>query len=145
MSRRLAFILALLLLPSLRQSSCGEEPTPSINVQDHRAEIRAGLLRCTPLGSNSRDVLAFIKNRLLHKDDVAPRLENHPAIGDTAEQSNRRGKKSIQLELGRYLTHPEVIYLTAPVMMEREVTAQWAFDEHDRLIEIFVDKKSALY
>ena len=145
MIRRLTFILSLLLLSFFRQPSRGEEPTPPINVQEHRAQIRSGLLRATPLGSNARDVLAFIKNRLLRKGDVPPRLENHPAIGDTAEQSNRRGTKSIQLEIGRYLTHPEVIYLTAPIMMEREVTAQWAFDEHDRLIEIFVDKKSALY
>jgi len=102
-------------------------------------------LRSTPLGANSRDVLAFIKKSLLRKGDAAPRLENHSAIGETAERSVRRGTKSIRLELGRYLTHPEVIFLTAPIMMEREVTAQWAFDEHDRLTEIFVDKKSSLY
>ena len=123
----------------------GEEPTPPINVQKHRAEIRTALLRYTPLGSNPRDVLAFIKKSLLRKGDAAPRLENHSAIGEAAEQSDRRGTKSIRLELGRYLTHPEVIFLTAPIMMEQEVTAQWAFDAHDRLIEIFVDKKSSLY
>ena len=123
----------------------GEEPTPPINVQKHRAEIRTALLRHTALGSSPQNVLAFIKNRLLQKDDALPLLENHPAVGATAGQSNRRGTKSIQLELGRYLAHPEVIFLAAPIMMEEEVTAQWAFDAHDRLIEIFVDKKSALY
>jgi hypothetical protein len=139
------FIFVFLLLSALRQPICGEEPTPPVNVEDHRAEIRTALLRFTPLGSSPQDVLAFIKNRLLRKDDVPPRLENHSAIGETAEQSSRRGTKSIQLELGRYLTHPEVIFLTAPIVMEKEVTAQWAFDQHDRLIEIFVDKQAALY
>ncbi len=143
--RRIAFILVLLLLSAFRQPVRGEEPTPPLNVQDHRAEIRAALLRSTPLGSKPRDVLTFIKNRLLQKDDASPLLENHPAIGEAAERSDRRGTKSIRLEVGRYLTHPEVIFLTAPIMMEQEVTAQWAFDEHDRLVEIFVDKKSALY
>lgn len=145
MSRPHTFILALLLLCLFQRPLLSEEPTPPVNVKDHRAEIRAALLRYTPLGSNPRDVLAFIKNRLLQEDDALPLLENHSAIGAAAEQSNRRGTKSIQLELGRYLTHPEVIFLTAPIMMEQEVLAQWAFDDRDRLVEIFVEKKPAVY
>jgi hypothetical protein len=29
--------------------------------------------------------------------------------------------------------------------MQREVSAQWAFDQQDHLIDIFVDKESAVY
>jgi hypothetical protein len=122
-----------------------DEPTPPINVQDHRTQIRTALLHYTPLGSRSQNVLAFIKGRLLRPDDAMPALENHPAIGDATEKAGARGVKSIRLELGRYLAHAEIIFLTAPVLEEREVIAQWAFDRNDQLIQIFVDKKSALY
>ena len=47
--------------------------------------------------------------------------------------------------LGQYYDHPEIIFLTAPMLMQKEVSAQWAFDEHDRLIEIFVDKATEVY
>jgi len=145
-SRHCSFVIVLLsLLVATHQELRSEEPTPAVNVQDHRAQIRSALLHYTPPGSRPQDVLAFIKGRLLHPDDAVPGLENHPAVGDAAEKAGTRGVKSIRLELGRYLAHVEIIFLTAPVMEEREVIAQWAFDRNDRLIEIFVDKKSALY
>ena len=31
------------------------------------------------------------------------------------------------------------------MIMRREVSAQWAFNEHDRLIDIFVDKRTGVY
>jgi hypothetical protein len=31
------------------------------------------------------------------------------------------------------------------MIMRRQVNAQWAFDENDRLIDIFVDKRTGVY
>jgi hypothetical protein len=53
--------------------------------------------------------------------------------------------KRISVDLGQYYFHPEIIFLSAPVLMQREVTAQWVFDQHDRLIDIAVEKKNRLY
>src|SRR5205085_9594304 len=112
---------------------------PPIDVKDHRAEIREALLNYTPIGSTPQDVLKFISERLLHQDESLPLVESHGATGPSAENSPKRGVKSVRLYLGHYLNHPETFFLSAPVLMQKEVTAQWAFDDRNRLIEIFVD------
>jgi hypothetical protein len=118
---------------------------PPIDVKDHRAGIRKALLKYTPSGSTPPDVLKFISERLLHQDESLPPVENHGATGLSAEHSPKRGVKSIRLYLGHYLDHPETFFLSAPVLMQKEVTAQWAFDDRNRLIEIFVDKEAGVY
>jgi len=118
---------------------------PPIDVKDHRAEIREALLKYTPIGSTPKDVLKFISEHLLHQDESLPLVENHGATGPGAEHSTKRWVKSIRLYLGHYLDHPETFFLSAPVLMQKEVTAQWAFDDRNRLIEIFVDKEAGVY
>ena len=118
---------------------------PPIDVKDHRAEIREALLKYTPIGSTPQDVLKFISERLLHQDESLPSVENHGVTGPSAKRSPKHGVKSIRLYLGHYLDHPETFFLSAPVLMQKEVTAQWAFDNRIALIEIFVDKEAGVY
>jgi hypothetical protein len=118
---------------------------PPIDVKDHRAEIREALLKYTPIGSTPQDVLKFISERLLHQDELLPSMENHGATGPRAEHSSKRGVRIIRLYLGHYFDHPETFFLSAPVLMEKAVTAQWAFDDRNHLIEIFVDKEAGVY
>jgi hypothetical protein len=116
-----------------------------VDLHAHRAEIRELLLRRTPIGSTAPDVLKIVATKLSRSGNGSPKIENGPATGPATKGSRLRGVKKIRVFLGQYYDHPEVIFLTAPMLMEKEVTAQWAFDDHDRLIEIFVDKASEVY
>jgi hypothetical protein len=122
-----------------------QQPSSAIELSEHRAQIRAVLLRQTPLESTPAEVEKFITTKLLSKDSPAPALQPHGARGESAAQSAKRGVKSIRLDLGQYIDNPAVILLTAPLLNEKEVTVEWAFDARDRLIEIFVDKKTVIY
>jgi hypothetical protein len=90
-------------------------------------------------------VLEFVSKQLERSGDAAIAVENQPAMGPAAEESRQRGVKRIRVYLGQYYDHPEVVFLTAPLMMQKEVSAQWSFDQHDHLLEIFVDKTNELY
>jgi hypothetical protein len=111
----------------------------------HRAEIRELLLRHTPIGSKAGDVLKFVATELKRSGSALPKIENGPATGPAAKGSRLCGVKKIRVYLGQYYDHPEIIFLTAPMLTQKEVSAQWAFDEHDRLLEIFVDKATKVY
>ena len=122
-----------------------QPPSPSIELSEHRAQIRTTLLRQTPLGLTPAEVQKFITTKLLSRDSPAPALEPHGAAGESAAQSAKKGVKSIRVDLGQYIDNPAVILFTAPLLNEKEVTVEWAFDAHDRLIEVFVDKKNVIY
>jgi hypothetical protein len=72
-------------------------------------------------------------------------LESHPVQSEAAADSTKRGVKSIHLRLGNYMYNPAVIFLSAPMLLEKEVTVDWAFNKDDRLIEIFIDKRTVIY
>ena len=116
-----------------------------VDLHSHRAEIRALLLRHTPPGSTVADVQKFVSTELSRSGYAPPKIENGPATGPAAKGSPRRGVKTIRVYLGQYYDHPEVVFLTTPLFMQKEVSAQWAFDAHDRLVEIFVDKATGVY
>jgi hypothetical protein len=140
-------LLAIALLMRVMASAFGGANESKVVVDLHapRAEIRQALLRYTPIGSTVPEVLKFIGAHLVTSDNALPKVENGPATGPAAEGSRRRGAKTIRVYLGQYYDHPEVVFLTAPMIMRKEVSAQWAFDEHDRLIDVFVDKESRVY
>jgi hypothetical protein len=142
---RFEFILLLLVAIIGPALSDTKQPPVVVDLRAHRAEIRAVLLRYTPIGSSVTKVLEFVSKQLHRAGDAPVAVENQPATGPAAEESGRRGVKRIHVYLGQYYNHPEVVFLSAPLMMQKEVSAQWAFDQHDRLIDIFVDKKSGLY
>jgi hypothetical protein len=119
-----------------------ERPASSIDPQNHRAEIRAALIKQTPLGSTIAEVQTFIVTKLLPKDAPPSALE---VDRTTAGKSQKQGIKFIRVHLGEYLNNPGTIFLTAPLVTVKEVIAQWNFDEQDRLSDIVVEKKSAMY
>jgi hypothetical protein len=111
-----------------------------IDPHELRARIRAELLRHTPPGSSTRDVLAFVRTRLQHEGDLAPVVENHPATGVSAGKSGKKGVKVVTVILSDYLESPILLTLQIPLPLRSTLVAQWAFDKDGRLVEIFLDR-----
>lgn len=147
MMRKRSIFLLLLLAISLgaaKVTAADEKSSPvEIELRNRRVEIRAELLKYTPLGASVDDVLQFLNKRLKAGNGAKLRIENHPAVGATAEASKKKGVQSIQLALGQYLTNPALLLLDAPLPLETNVSVQWAFNREGKLIEIFVDKEVA--
>ena len=145
-ARRIGFAIALLVagMGSAR-SDTAKQPPVIIDLRVHRGEIRTVLLRYTPIGSDVTKVLEFVSKQLQRSGNGTIAVENKPATGAAAEKSGRRGVKRIRAYLGQYYDHPEVVFYSTPLLMEKEVSAQWAFDQNDRLLDIFVDKRNELY
>lgn len=117
-----------------------KEPPVIVDLHAHRGEIRTALLQHTPAGSSVKDVMDFISKQLQHGEATSP-VTVEPVKGD----SQSRAAKAIRVYLGQYYDHPEVIFLSAPLMMQKEVTAQWLFDSHDRLVDIAIEKQNGVY
>ena len=130
-----------LVTTSLAQQPLGVVP----DLHKHRAEIRAALLHATPLRSSAEDVLQFIRKDLQRQGESTPPLESRPVQSEAAADSTKRGVKNIHLRLGNYIYNPAIIFLSAPMLLEKEVTVDWAFNKDNRLIEIFIDKKTITY
>jgi hypothetical protein len=144
-ARRVGLVVALFMAGiGLARSDTKESPV-IVDLRAHRAEIRAVLLRHTPIGSSVTNVLEFVSRQLPRSGDAVVAVENQPATGSAAEVSRQRGVKRIRVYLGQYYDHPEVVFLASPLMMQKEVSAQWSFDQHDHLLDIFVDKTNGLY
>jgi len=139
------FRLCVAVVVTMTTSSAQQVPPVLPDLHSHRADIRRALLHATPLGSSAKDVLRIIKKDLQKEGYPTPRLESHSVQTDAAANSPKCGVKSIDLHLGDYLYNPAVIFLSAPMLLQKEVTVDWAFDKDDRLIEIFVDKKTVTY
>ena len=112
-----------------------------INPRDRRAEIRAELLKYAPLGSSSKEVVVFLRTRVLKKGEPGPVVENHSATGPSAEASINKGIKGIKIELGDTVANPLLLTLSPPLPFHESLTAQWAFDASDKLIGLFLDRK----
>ncbi len=130
MRRLLVFALLCCAIPSL----AGDAVT--VDLHAHGAVIRAELLQHTPLGASLDAVVQFIARQLENGHADSVHVEPDPT---------RPGRKRIRIFLGQYYDHPEVVFFAAPLVSRREATAEWKFDRHDRLREIVVEKKSALY
>ena len=93
-----------------------------MNIHPRRSEaaIRNTVLQHTPNGSSRDSVLNFIRTQLHHND---------PAIPATF------GSKSIEDDVGWYWTKFPL------VPMITHVYVSWAFDSHNRLIDVAVDKE----
>jgi hypothetical protein len=120
--------------------SGAKEPPVIVDLHAHRGEIRAGLLEHTPVGSGVKDAMDFISKQLQRAGGTAP-----VTVEPVKDDSQSRAAKTIRVYLGQYFDHPEVVFLSAPLMMQKEVTGQWLFDSRDRLIDIVVDKQNRLY
>jgi hypothetical protein len=145
LARRVGLMVAFLMAGMGAACSDTKQARVVVDLRAHRVEIRAALLQHTPIGSSVTHVLDFVSKQLQRAGDARVAVENHPATGPAVEESKKRGVKRIYVYLGQYYDHPEAVFLSAPLMMQKEVSAQWVFDQHDRLIDIFVDKKNVLY
>lgn len=140
---RLAWGTAVIFLLGQTLCSQGAEPEVIVDLRSHRSEIRAVLLKHTPLKSGTREVIEFISRHLQHNQNASVTVaDGSPPV--TAELK-QRGTKFIRVYLGQYYDHPEVVFLAAPVLMQKEVRAIWIFDQQNRLIDIFVDKTIGTY
>jgi hypothetical protein len=143
---RRELVITALLVP-LIGLAFGDPSDSKVTLDLHvpAAEIRAVLLRYTPIGSKAADVLNFVAARLERSNDEPVKIDNSPATGLAAAGSHRRGMRRIRAYLGEYYQQPGAVFLSAPMIMRKRVRAQWAFGEHDRLIDIFVDKRTSVY
>lgn len=115
-----------------------------VDLRSHRSEIRALLLEHTPLKSGAREVVDFISRHLQHDENTPVTVVDGSSPLVTAEL-RQRGAKFIRVYLGQYYDHPEVVFLAAPVLIQKEVRVIWIFDQQNRLIDIFVDKTTGTY
>jgi len=111
-----------------------------VDLHAHRGEIQAVLIQRTPLGSSVKSVLNFISKQLQQDKGTSP-----VTVEPVKDGSEPRAIKSVRAYLGQYYDHPEVVFLSAPLLMQKQVTAQWLFDSHDRLINVVVEKKNGIY
>lgn len=140
-ARRFGLVFALFMAAIGSSLSGTQESQVIVDLHAHRAEIRAVLLQYTPLGSSVKDVVEFVSKQLQRTGETSP-----VTVQPASDGSRPRATKTIRVYLGQYYDHPEVFFLLfAPLMMQKEVTAYWWFDQHDRLIDIVVDKKSGVY
>lgn len=141
---RLAWCMVIMFL--LEQSLCSQGAEPEVVIVDlrsHRSEIRAVLLKHTPLKSDTREVVEFISRHLQHNENASVTVVDGPP--PVTAELKQRSAKFIRVYLGQYYDHPEVVFLAAPVLMQKEVCAIWIFDQQNRLIDIFVDKTTGTY
>jgi len=109
--------------------------TVKIWPRSSEAKIRETVLKHTPLGTSTEQVMTFIQTQLRHKGTVK--------VGKFgARKRNFRGDdqiigvKSIEgIEVGSHVT----IFWPLPLMTY--VYVSWAFDENDRLIDVLVNKE----
>jgi hypothetical protein len=135
-------VASLLAVPVVDSA---ESARSKIEAREPRAQIRAEILKQTKQGSSADEVLKFIVSHFQPKQDApAPKLENHAAVGPTAEHSGKRGVKSIRLVLGRYYANPGLFFMDIPFIAQTTTVVQWAFNKEGELIEVFVDKDAEL-
>ena len=106
-------------------------------------QIRTEILKATQLGSSPEDVLEFVAGHFKPRPGMpTPKLENHPAVGPTAQRSDKKGVGSVRLILGRYVANPGLFFMEIPLIAKTTTAVQWAFNKENKLIEVFVDKDS---
>ena len=81
---------------------------------------------------------------------LANRLEPHESgsaitAQPTQDASRPRVAKTIQVSLGQSYKRIGAVFLTAPMVVNEEVSAQWLFDRHGRLIDVVVEKQARVY
>jgi hypothetical protein len=135
--QRLALVAGFLVTTSGLALSEPKESPVIVDLHAHRGEIQAVLIQRTPLGSS---VIDFISKQLQQDKGMSP-----VTVEPVKDGSEPRAIKSVRAYLGQYYDHPEVVFLSAPLLLQKQVTAQWLFDSHDRLINVVVEKKNGIY
>ncbi len=134
-------LVAVVLLQPSRATAAA--PELILDLRSPRTKIRKVLLEKTPPQTDAKEVAKFIAQHLPRSANAAVEMTDGPApaIGDATP----RGSKFIRVYLGQYYDHPEVVFFSAPMMAQREVTAYWIFDDKGKLIDVVVDKHTGIY
>ncbi|MGC2352975.1 MAG: hypothetical protein WA496_06210 [Candidatus Udaeobacter sp.] len=111
-----------------------------VDIHAPRAEIRETLLKHTPVGSSIGTVVGFISKRLEISGSFSA-----IRVGPAKAASSPSAAKTIRVYLGQYYKHLGTVFLTAPMVVHEDVSAQWLFDPNGRLIDIQVDKQARVY
>ena len=84
-------------------------------------------------------------------DVYAPRVSirkillKYTPVGSSITDASRARVVKTILYLGHYYKHLGAVFLTAPMVVHEDVSAQWLFDRHGRLIDIMADKQARVY
>jgi hypothetical protein len=135
-------VFCTLLLVQLVMSLNAEQPAQKVDLdlRKPRAEIRKAVLRYTPVGSRAAVVTDFISSQLQRSGtNAAPVVE----AGHAARE--RQAAKIMRVYLGQYYDQPGVIFLTAPLVSQKEVSVDWLFDDRDILKDVVITKRATVY
>ena len=136
--RALAILFLALLIVQAAPAE-GNRPV-IVNIHAPRAAIREMLLKHTPVGSSIAYVTGFISKRLETSGSFsAIRVEPVKAALPPS------ATKTIRVSLGQYYKRLGAVFLTAPMVVHEDVSAQWLFGLKGRLIDIVVDKQARVY
>lgn len=113
----------------------------TVDIYAPRAAIRAQLLKQTAPGSSIEQVISFISKRLQRSRSSVAQITVEPA--NIPSQS--RVAYAIHVYLGQHYKQLGAVFLTAPMVVHENVSALWLFDRHRRLIDIVVEKQTAIY
>jgi hypothetical protein len=136
-------VLAAVVICLLQGAGVAGDHGLALDLRQPRSELRATLLKFTPLGTPAATVLSFLTKHFGGNGTGPIALIDRPA--PLRGKRATLGSKFIRVYLGQYYAHPELVFLTAPVIAQREVTAYWIFDQNARLIEVDVDKRTGIY
>jgi hypothetical protein len=122
---KLCVILVSVLVIAVALMSCSSSSLPRWSEQN----IRERILRDTPRGSTYTTVLNFVKKQGWSMAEQPGGYEI-PKFGTTPARVV--GKRTIKAYLGGYRGLPWHV----------DVDCFWAFDDQDKLIDVFVDKQT---
>ena len=111
--------------------------TVKIWPRSSEAKIREKVLKYTPLGASTEQVMTFIQTQLWHRYKGTAKIEKFGALKRNFNGPDQIiGVMSIEgVDVGRHAT------IFWPVPLITYVYLSWAFDEDGRLIDVIVHKE----
>jgi hypothetical protein len=129
---------SLILITLAYAVGCISGEKMSVSLYSNEEEITATILAHTPKGSKLAFVSKFISEDLEYNRIVSPPYKQSTGVRiqdkDDPQIINIIGEHSIDLLLGTY-RDPDRLFL-----LSTDVYVQWAFDENEEVIDVFVYK-----
>ena len=129
-------VIILLILAFI--GSCASSENTSISLYGSSTEIRAYVLNFTPIGVKLKRVSKFIDEDLSFEKITSPPYMKSTGVRvrdiDDPQIITIAGEHSIKILVGTY-RDPKRLFL-----LKTDVYLQWAFNEEDELIDVFVHK-----
>jgi hypothetical protein len=140
--RAVALIAFALLLQLHSFAGASEGDRVRLSLYSSEDTLREQVLHHTPVGSPATEVLEFVNERLVHDGVIPPPYGQSKGVevplpfhqSSPLQRYRQVGVHSIKVHLGTYRT-PDTLFL-----FRASVWIDWAFDESDRLLDVFVAK-----